>query len=333
VGFRFRGNDELEAKHHHRTKPGGGTSGRAPRLKDYVEYLALRGAMCLLGLVPLRVGLRVGAFVGEIFFRFDVRNRRVAMQNLGIAFPDKSDEERRAILLRSCRNLGRLAAEVCHFPRLTAATIGRYVTVDDPQTFRRSLAIAAERGALVLTGHVGNFELLAYAHGLLGHPITLVHRSMRNPLVDRLIGDFRSRAGTVSLPKSAAARSALRALRRHQTVAIPADQNQVRRMGVFADFFGLAACTTPGPARLAMHTEAPIFPVFLIREGETERHRIVVLPPVELAESGDIERDIVTNTERCNAVLEQILREYPEQWIWFHKRWKTRPEGEPKIYV
>ncbi len=157
-----------------------------------------------------------------------------------------------------------------------------FVTVDDTALWQATLDTAAQRGTLILTGHFGNWELLAYAHGLLGHPITLVHRPMNNTLVDDAIIGMRERAGTVSLPKKSAAKAALRALHRQQIVAIPADQNQTRRYGVFVDFFGLPASTTPGPARLAMLSGAPVVPVFLVREGDSEKHRIVVLPEVEL---------------------------------------------------
>jgi KDO2-lipid IV(A) lauroyltransferase len=274
----------------------------------------------------------VGAGLGELLCLVDVRHRRIALQNLRLAFPDWSDAEHRAVLRRSCRNLGRVGAEWTHLARLTPETLGRYVTVENPQRWQATLDLAAERGAVILTGHFGNFELLAHAHGLLGHPITLIHRPMRNPLVDRAITALRGRAGTVSLPKKTAAKAALRALRARRIVAIPADQNQTRRYGVFVDFFALPACTTPGPARLAMLSRAPILPVFLVRDGESDRHRIVVLPEVELLHSGDRAADIVANTQRCTAVIEAMLRRYPDQWIWFHKRWKTRPMGEPRIY-
>jgi KDO2-lipid IV(A) lauroyltransferase len=261
-----------------------------------------------------------------------VRQRRIGLQNLRLAFPALGEAEHRAILRRSARNLGRVGAECAHLAAITPETIGRYVVVDDPPRWHAALAVAAERGAVILTGHVGNFELLAYAHGLLGHPITLVHRPMRNPLVDRVITGLRGRAGTTSLAKKTAAKAALRALHQHAIVAIPADQNQTRRYGVFVDFFGLPACTTPGPARLAMLSRAPILPVFLIREGESDRHRIVVLPEVELVRTGDREADVVANTQRCTAVVEEVLRRHPDQWIWFHKRWKTRPLGEARLY-
>lgn len=276
--------------------------------------------------------MAIGARIGDVFYLFDRPRRRIALYNLRLAFPDRGEAELRTILRRSCRNLGRVAAECCHLASLSAASVGEYVAVDDPERWQALLAGAAERGTVILTGHFGNFELLAYAHGLLGYPITLVHRPMRNPLVDRAIVELRARASTVSLAKKSAAKAALRALHERRIVAIPSDQNQTRRYGVFVDLFGLPASTTPGPARLAMLSRAPILPVFLVREGESDRHRIVVLPEIELARTGNREADILTNTQRCNAAIESMMRRYPDQWIWFHKRWKTRPVGEPRIY-
>ncbi|MDX2169646.1 MAG: lysophospholipid acyltransferase family protein [Deltaproteobacteria bacterium] len=303
-----------------------------PSLGDRLELLGFRAVLGLIGLIPRRLALRIGAWLGDILYLLHRRGRRVALLNLARAFPDRSPSEHRAILRESIRNLGRVAAEVCHFGSLTPQNIGDYVHIDDRATWEQLFATAEQRGVLVLTGHFGNFELLAYAHGLLGHPITLVHRPMNNPLVDRAITDLRAVAGTVSLPKKSAAKAALRALHRHQIVAIPADQNQTRRYGVFVDFFGLPACTTPGPARLAMLSGAAVIPVFLLREGASDKHRVLVLPEIPLARSGDRDADVIANTQRCTAVIEDLLRRYPEQWIWFHKRWNTRAKGEPRIY-
>ncbi len=311
---------------------GEGEGSPTPALGDRIELVAVRAVLAAFGVLPRRWALRVGAWLGDLVYLCDRRDRAIALFNLRLAFPERSAAEHRAIVRASARNLGRMAAEVCHLPRLTAETLGDYVTFDDEAQWRATLAGAAAHGTLILTGHVGNWELLAYAHGLLGHPITLVHRPMNNALVDRAITDLRARAGTVSLAKKSAAKAALRALHRKQIVAIPADQNQTRRYGVFVDFFGLPASTTPGPSRLALLSGAPVVPAFLIRDGASERHRIVVLPPIELVRTGDREADAIENTQRCTAVIEMMLRRHPEQWIWFHKRWKTRPLGEPPLY-
>ena len=143
---------------------------------------------------------------------------------------------------------------------------------------------------------------------------------------------MRERAGTRGIRKKAAAKEALRTLKTGGILVIPTDQNQTASYGIFVDFFGKAACTSPGAARLAMITGVPVFPAFLVREGESGRHRLIMLPEVEMVSTGNREADIVTNTQRCATIIEDMIRRYPEQWIWFHRRWNTRPAGEPPIY-
>lgn len=291
------------------------------RLQALVVRLLVAGFAAL----PLPMALRLGAWIGELLYLAAVPLRRVALQNLEIAFPDKSPAERRRILRASCRNLGRLAAEFCHLPQLDRRALAEIVTIPDRAAWERALAGCAQTGAIVLSAHFGNWELLAHAHGVFGHPVTLVHRPMRNLLVDEVIAAMRAHAGTRSIPKKAAARDAIRTLRSGGILGIPSDQNQTTRYGVFVDFFGVPACTTPGVARLAALTGAPVFPGFLVREGESGRHRFELLPQLEMISSGDREADVVANTQRCSRVIEDMIRRYPEQWIWFHKRWKTRP--------
>ena len=298
-----------------------------------VEYAVFRTALALFAALPRSVALRLGAWLGELFYVFDVRDRRIALFNLGIAFPDRSRAEHRQILRASCRNLGRVAAEFCHLPQLTTDTLSQFVTFADRAAWDRAIAAAQEKGAIIATAHFGNWELLAYVHGLLGYPVTLVHRPMHNPVFDDAITRLRAAAGTRSIKKKAAAKEALRALKQHQILVIPSDQNQTRSAGVFVDFFGKPACTTPGAARLAMLTGAPVFPVFLVRDGESGRHRIEILPEIAMVSTGDRDTDIRVNTQHCSAAVETMIRRYPEQWIWFHKRWKTRPPDEPRLYT
>ena len=312
-----------------------GAAGESPGVGWYyrLEYAIFRVAFVLFAALPRRLALRFGAWLGELFYVFDVPDRRVALFNLGIAFPERSPAERRRILRASCRNLGRLAAEFCHLPELRAQQLPEIMYFADRAAWERAVARAGQSGAVILTAHFGNWELLAYAHGLLGHPITLVHRPMHNPVFDRAITAIRAGAGTRAIRKKAAAKEALRTLRQHGIVVIPSDQNQTAHFGVFVDFFGKPACTTPGAARLAMLTGAPIFPVFLVREGESDRHRFEILPEVQLVSTGNRESDILENTRRCSRIVEEMIRRYPEQWIWFHKRWKTQPSGEPRLYA
>lgn len=304
-----------------------------PSLAHRLEYWSLRAVIGAFAMLPRRLALRVGALLGSLLYWVDGRDRRVALFNLGIAFPHKSVEERQRILRASCRNLGRMAAEICHLRRLDASNLSQYVEFADRAAWQRIIDTAAERGAIVVTAHFGNWEMLAYAQALLGYPVTLVHRPMKNTLVDDIISAIRTRPGTRAIKKKAAAKEALRTLKHKGILVIPSDQNQTFSYGVFVEVFGKLACTTPGAARLGMISGAPVFPVFLVRQGESERHRLEALAPVELIDTGNKERDIITNTQRCSDAIEAMIRRYPEQWIWFHKRWKTRPPGESRLYA
>jgi KDO2-lipid IV(A) lauroyltransferase len=188
------------------------------------------------------------------------------------------------------------------------------------------------QGVLILTGHFGNWEMFAYAYGLLGHPVSLVHQTIKNPLVDGYVERMRGGGGTKLFRKQEAARAVLRALKSRELVVLPLDQNQSRRAGIFVDFFGLPANTSDGLARIALRTNAPIYPAFMVRDGESAHHRIIFLPRVEIGSMAD--RDLAARelTQRCTAVLEAMIRKHPDHWLWTHKRWRTRPLGEPELY-
>jgi len=312
--------------------PDGTTTGRRIPLAYRLQYLLFRGAVGLFAALPRRTALRLGAGLGELFYHLGRHHRRIALFNLAIAFPERPVRQRQRILRTSCHNLGRMAAEFCHLPALTADALPDIVSFADRAAWEHMLATAGQRGGIAVTAHFGNWELLAYLHGLLGHPTTLIHRPMRNALVDAAINAVRWRAGTRTLAKKAAAREAIRTLRQHGILVIPCDQNQTRRFGVFVDFFGKPASTTPGAARLAMRTGSLVCPVFLVREPDGEHHRVEVGPLIPMVDTGDREADVVTNTQRCSDAVEAMIRRYPEQWVWFHKRWRTRPQGEPRLY-
>lgn len=300
------------------------------RWSHRVEYRALRGIIGLFSSLPRPLALSVGAAIASGIYLLDWKRRRVGLRNLRLAFPEKTEAERRDILWRAYRNIGRSAAESVHLLDLDAASVRQYVHIDDPERWQQ--AVNRPGGAVIVTAHFGSWELLAYSQGLFGRPVTIVHKTFPNPLVDYVINYLRARAGTRHLQKKRAAREAMRALRDGALLVTPVDQNQKRHDGVFIDLFGIPACTTSGPARLAVRTGVPIVPAFLVRQGETDQHRLVVLPDVEVARTGNREADVVATMQRCSDVVERMLRQYPEQWIWFHRRWRTRPEGESEFY-
>ncbi len=286
-----------------------------------------------LGILPLPLAMRIAAAVAALLIRVARPIQRIGLTNLAIAFPEKSPAERWTILLASYRNLGRMVAECAHLGNLTAANVDATVQVEDNGVWREAIVPhLASQGVLILTGHFGNWELCAYAYGLMGHPVSLVHQTIKNPLVDGYVERMRSGGGTRLFRKREAARAVLRALKERALVVLPLDQNQSRRAGIFVDFFGRPASTSDGLARIALRTDAPIHPAFIVREGTSARHRIIFLPRVEIASMAD--RDLAARelTQRCTAVLEAMIRTHPDHWLWTHKRWRTRPLGEPEIY-
>lgn len=306
---------------------------RGIRFRHRLEYVGLRAVAGVLAALPLEVAMRIAAAVAALVIRVVGPLRRIGLTNLAIAFPEKSEAERAAILVASYRNLGRMIAECAHFPAITAANVRERVRYDDDRIWRDEIVPhLASQGILVLTGHFGNWELFAYAYGLYGHPISLVHQTIKNPRVDAWVEGMRSGGGTRLFRKQEAARAVLRALKERAIVVLPLDQNQSRRAGVFVDFFGVPASTSDGLARIALRTDAPIFPVFLVRDGASARHRIVFLPRVEFPVMADRDSAARELTQRCTAVLESMIRTHPDHWLWTHKRWRTRPLGEPELY-
>lgn len=296
------------------------------------EYLLLRAALGMLAAMPLWAALRLGELGALLAYLVDRPHRRIGMSNLALAFPERSLGKRRGILRRSFLNLGRMAAELAHLPRLSPERLRDMVRFEDEAWWREAVTWERSTGVLVLSGHFGNWELLVFAHGMRGHPVHMVHRAIANPLVDRWLNDLRGRAGTRMIRKSRGARGVLQALHERALLVLPIDQNSTRGLGVFVDYFGVPASTNTGMARIALRTDAPIVPVFIVREGRSARHRVHVLPILEAERSGDPEEDVRRNTQRFTAVFEDMVRRHPDQWLWMHKRWKTRPHGAARMY-
>jgi len=302
------------------------------RLAHWVVYALVRGVAAVIAALPLSVAFRVCEAVAWLAYRVDGRHRRIGMRNLEIAFPERSVAERRRILRESFLNMGRMAAELIHLPSIDDAALAEMVRFEDETGWETAITAPRDTGALILSGHFGNWELLVYAHGRRGHPVSMVHRTIANPLVDRWLNDIRARAGTRLLRKSHAATAVLRALRAHELLVLPFDQNSTRRQGVFVPFFGLPASTNGGMARIALRAGVPVVPVFIVRQGRAPRHVVHMLPLMYAEPTGDFERDVVATTARFSRVFEDMVRRHPEQWLWFHRRWKTRPEGEARFY-
>jgi KDO2-lipid IV(A) lauroyltransferase len=284
----------------------------------------------IVGAMPRPLARFFGARTAAFLFWMRPGLRAAASENLVLAFPDWSKKQRRAAIRGMVRQLGWMAAEFAHFPRHTKDNIDRIVLLDGFENF--AAGQAKGKGVLFLTGHMSAWEMAPFAQALYGNPLHFLVRPIDNPRVDALITKYRCLNGNQPIDKSQSARAVLKVLRDKGTVGILADQNTQPSEGVFVDFFGISACTTAGLARFALHTSAAVIPVFVHWDETTRKYRLCFEPEIELTRSGDDSTDIRENTQRFTRAIENYIRRYPDQWLWVHRRWKTRPPGEPPIY-
>lgn len=296
------------------------------RLEFVAVWLFVQG----LGVLPRGVSRWLGERIAGICFRLLGRLRRVGLRNLRLAFPDLPEAERERILRGEYQKLGWLLAEFCKMRGYTRESASRFIRYEGLQHFTG--ARERGKGVLVLTGHLGAWELSSYYHSLMGMPMGMVIRRLDNPLVDRLVNRIRCLHGNRVIHKDDFARGLIAAMHAGETVGILMDTNMTPPQGVFVPFFGVEACTASGMARVALRTGAAVVPGFLLWEESERRYVLYFGPEIAPVETGDGERDALENTARFTAVIESYVRSYPDQWLWMHRRWKTRPAGEEGIY-
>jgi KDO2-lipid IV(A) lauroyltransferase len=255
---------------------------------------------------------------------------RIANFNLQIAFPEWNERQRAAAIREMVRQIGWMIGEFSQFPNYTRETIEKIVTIDGAENFAE--AQRRGKGVLFLTGHMSAWELAPFAHALYGHPLHFLVRPIANRRVDALIDRYRCLSGNQPIDKNRAARAMLKVLADGGTVGILSDHNTSLDEGVFVDFFGVPASTTSGLARIALRTDAAVVPGFLCWDNQARKYRLQFAPAVELARTGNEDVDVRENTARFNRVIETYVRAHPGQWLWIHKRWKTRPAGENSLY-
>ena len=302
----------------------------SPTLRHRLEFALAWLFIHILGTLPRTLARRAGEAIASFAYVALGRLRSTGLRNLEIAFPDITPSERERLLRSEYRHLGWLLAEFCQMPRYTAEYAGRFIRYEGLEHF---LAARAQgRGVLVLTGHLGAWELSSFYHSLAGYPMGMVIRRLDNPLVDEMVNRIRCRHGNRVLHKDDFARGLIAAMRAGETVGILMDTNMTPPQGVFVPFFGVEACTAVGLARVALKTGAAVVPGYLVWEESEHQYVLHFEPALTLASTGDNEADALANTALFNQVLEAAIRRYPTQWLWMHRRWKTRPPGQPPIY-
>lgn len=296
-----------------------------------VEDVLLRGVTRLVRALPQTWVTRLGHGIGWIGYRLDARHRRITLDNLLATFPERSAQERTRIARQVFAHFGRKLVELLWFSGLPAdrqLALVEFVGAEHIEAARR-----AGKGALIVTGHFGFWELHALAHGLRLGPMAVVARALDNPLLDRRLTDLRSSTGNIVIDRKGGLRRIMRALNANQAVAVLIDQHILTADAVKVDFLGRPAATTAAVAVLAMRTGAAVIPAFSLPLNDG-RYRLIYEPPLVLpsADNPEAVRDL---TQRCTKVLEKYVRAHPERWLWMHRRWRedVRTTESPSLAV
>ena len=288
----------------------------------YLIYLMMKGFSFFINLLLEGPALWLGRRFGSLFYYLDWEHRSVALQNLHIAFgQEKSERERKAIAKRTFQNFGMMAIEFFRIPGMNTEDFKKKVSFEGLDEALKLLE--KKKGGLLLIGHFGNWELMALMSKVIGNPILVIAKPINQKGVDRWITEIRKVTGLELIPPENATQKVVQALSQNRLVGILIDQRAKRSRGVWADFFGRKVPTTPGLAVMAMRSGAPVVPVFIVRDG-FQKHRLLIKEPIELVLTGDIQKDVEINTQRFTDTLEAMIRQYPDQWLWIHRRWERK---------
>ena len=300
------------------------------KMRERIEFWLVTAIARTLGRLPRALARALVGVLTSILFAMLGRLRHVGERNLELAMPALGPAQHRRILRTLFRHLGWQLVEFCRMPRYTPENIRDWIRTEGLEHY-----LAAESrgiGVLILTGHLGAWELSGFYHSLMGHPMGVVIRRLDNKFLDEYVNHIRCLRGNRVLHKDDFARGLLTAMREGQAVAILMDTNMTPPQGVFVPFFGIEACTASGLARVALKTGAAVLPGFLLWEQKEHRYVLHFGPELHFTATGDTENDILSATQQCNDVLEAWIGRYPDQWLWIHRRWKTRPPGQPGLY-
>ena len=299
-------------------------------LRERFEFALCWLLVKSLGALPRGVARSIGVAIGALAFRLLARLRRTGMRNLELAYPEWSLAQRETTLRSVYRNLGWQLAEFCLMPRYSAEKAGRFIEYEGLNHYLE--ARDRGKGVLVLTGHLGAWELSSFYHSLVGYPMGLVIRRLDNPLVDAFVNRIRCLHGNRVIHKDDFARGLISSMRAGETVGILMDTNMTPPQGVFVPFFGVDACTASGLARVALKTDAAVVSGFLLWDEARSKYVLRFGERITLVRTGEPDEDVLANTAAFAAATERAIRAYPDQWLWMHRRWKTRPANDAKIY-
>ncbi len=297
------------------------------------QYRVFKLLVILISAIPREWLTLLAIPLGSIWYALDPHHRRIAFTNMQRAFEgEKETAEIRQLVRANFVQFARLALELPSLLRLNGNNLHQYATVSGHHHLKK--ALDQGKGVLMLTAHLGNWELMALGVPLIFKlPISVVARPLDYRPMDKLLTEIRCRTGNDIIDKKKGASRIVRMLRKNRGVGILLDQNASWYDGVYVPFFGQTACTNKGLAMFALRYDVPVVPMFSLRQPDG-RYRIVVNPPVDLVRTGDLERDIIANTAAFNRVMEKHIRMAPESWLWVHNRWRKKwipPKVQEKI--
>ena len=295
-----------------------------------LEYWLVVAIARTLGVLPRPLARLLAELLAFFVYRVFGRLRRVGRRNLEMALPDLSAAAREEILRGVYRHLGWQLVEFCRMPRYTPENTRGWLRTEGLEHY-----LAARdrgKGVLVVTGHLGAWELSSFYHSLMGHPMGMVIRRLDNRRLDAFVNGIRCLHGNSVLHKDDFGRGLLTAMHAGGTVGILMDTNMTPPQGAFVEFFGMQACTATGLAHVARKTGAAVLPGFMLWEPAERCYVLHFGAEIKIPSTEDVAADILAGTQRCSSVIEGWIRRYPDQWLWIHRRWKTRPVGEPPMY-
>jgi len=302
---------------------------RRATFRYLIEHAVVMAALLALQSMPLRLALRTGELIGRVAWVLAGKRRRRAVENLMHSFPGMSRQAAEGTARGAFTHFGRAMAETAVAHRfMRPSNYRQHITIRNEKAFRR--LVAEERGVILVSAHLGAWELFAVVLGEMSAPLYVVYRKMKNPYLDRYLHRRRARFGQTMVERTGALRPLLRVLRKGGYAVFLVDQH-LRRNWLWVPFFGRPASTTPGPAMLALATGAPIICFWSVRVPGTYRFELAFSDPIRPVSTGDRRADTRRTTEKISRILEDAVRKAPEQWLWMHKRWhKPPPEATAK---
>jgi KDO2-lipid IV(A) lauroyltransferase len=294
------------------------------KIRHRIEYFCTKALVSFVQILPYQLSIRLGSFLGDLTFSLFRIRRKVSLENLKRAFGEKYDKkELRKIAREAYRNIGRGFVEYAMFPVLKSNKLDRLVEFEGLENIDR--ALSEKKGAVMIAGHFGSWELMGAAVRHRGYPVDFLVGEQHNLLVDDMMNEYRQLMGIGIIKMGAAARGLIRALRNNRLVAMLSDQD-AGKDGTIVNFFGYPASTPKGPAAFALKTDAPIIMGFIIRQNN-KKQKIILEKPIHIQRSDNREEDIKNLTQAYTSLLEDYIRKYPDHWFWPHRRWKSTLKG------